>query len=85
MGGAYDLSARLSLANWYEHANWVQWSGIEPGTTRFDSNLVSVLPLGYWYWNKSSGQGTEHDIPFPKAILMQACPRTYVASHGVES
>ena len=52
VGGTYDLPARLSLANWYEHANWAQWLGIKPGTTRFDSNLASILPLGYWYWNK---------------------------------
>ena len=64
---------------------WVHWSGIEPGTTGFDSNLTSVLPLSYGYWDKSSGQGTEHDIPFPQAIIVQARPRTCEASHGVES
>ena len=39
---------------------WVHWSGIKPGTTGFDSNLASVLPLSNGYWDKSSGQGTEH-------------------------
>ena len=85
MGWYRDLPVRLSHINWYDMSNWVPWSGIEPGTTRFDSNLTSVLPLSYEYWNKSSGQSSERDIPFPQAIIVQTHPRTCRASHGVES
>merc|ERR1712106_104060 len=41
-------ASMVLASHWYEHSNLGQFrTGIKPGTTRFESNLTSILPLGY--------------------------------------
>ena len=71
-GGAQDMAARFLQAIGISIQIWVVLVRNWTRDHNIWSHLTSILPLGYWYQDKSSGQYSEHDTSLGCSVFQKS-------------